>query len=258
MASMPSLLPPIAIHRADTAMRRIRPRLEKAAASRPQDPCACCMQRDACLPCGSTGEPGDPGYTRRRVRRGEPIFRAGADFVALYAVRSGFFKSRVLLEDGRVQVTAFHMPGEIVGMDGLGGGKHASDVIALEDGEICIIPASRLHEPALQRPLHLLMSREVVRGQGVMLLLGTLRAAERVATFLVNLSLRFTARGHSPRDLHLRMTRGEIGSYLGLSLETVSRQFSRFQDAGHIVVHQKHIRIVDLLGLQALMRQSDN
>jgi len=246
----------------DFAMRR--PSTSPAAARRPALPvvktqCSTCNLREVCLPCGLQGSDADVvndlSYTRKRVKRGEAIFRAGADFAALFAVRSGFFKSRVLLEDGRDQVTAFHMAGEIVGLDGIGTGSHASDVIALEDSEICIIPYVRLEEPALQRQLHKVMSRELVRDQGVMMLLGTMRAEERLAAFLLNLSHRFTARGYSPSEFHLRMTRDEIGSYLGLSLETVSRLFSRFQDDGHITVQQKHIRILDVPGLKAVMTQ---
>ena len=97
------------------------------------------------------------------------------------------------------------------------------------------------------------MSREIVRDHGVMMLLGTMRAEERLAAFLLNLSQRFTARGFSHAEFYLRMTREEIGSYLGLKLETVSRAFSRFQEEGFIAVQQKHIRILNVAGLKALM-----
>ena len=215
--------------------------------------CGTCNLREVCLPCGLAGPSqalaDDMVYTRKRVKRGDTLYRAGEAFDSLYAIRCGFFKSRVVLEDGRDQVTGFHMAGEIVGLDGIGTGSHASDVIALEDSEICIIPYVRLEEPALQRQLHKVMSRELVRDQGVMMLLGTMRAEERLAAFLLNLSHRFTARGYSPSEFHLRMTRDEIGSYLGLSLETVSRLFSRFHNDGLIEVQQKHVRILDVAGL---------
>ena len=197
-------------------------------------------------------------YTRKRVKRGETLYRSGEAFESLYAVRSGFFKSSVVLEDGRDQVTAFHMAGEILGMDGIGTERHAADVIALEDSEVCVIPYARLEEAGLQRQLHKVMSRELVRDQGVMMLLGTMRAEERLAAFLLNLSQRFVARGYSPNEFHLRMTRDEIGSYLGLSLETVSRLFSRFQTDGLISVQQKHIRILDVQGLRAVMVHDQN
>jgi CRP/FNR family transcriptional regulator len=197
-------------------------------------------------------------YTRRRVKRGENIYRAGDGFNSLYAIRSGFFKTNVILEDGRDQVTGFHMPGEILGLDGIGTESHTCNAHALEDGEVCVIPFSRLEEVSrevrnLQHQFHKVMSREIVRDQGVMMLLGTMRAEERLAAFLINLSQRFVARGYSPSEFHLRMTREEIGSYLGLKLETVSRIFSKFQEQGLISVQQKHIRILDTNGLQHLL-----
>jgi CRP/FNR family transcriptional regulator len=200
----------------------------------------------------------DPGYTRKRIKRGDTLFRSGAAFDAIYAVRTGFFKSSVVLEDGRDQVTAFHMAGEIVGMDGIGTEHHTTDVIALEDSEVCIIPYARLEEAGMQRQLHKAMSRELVRDQGVMLLLGTMRAEERLAAFLLNLSQRLVARGFSSSEFHLRMTREEIGSYLGLSLETVSRLFSRFQEEGLIAVQQKHIVIHDIAGLKSVMVKAND
>jgi CRP/FNR family transcriptional regulator len=219
--------------------------------------CSTCNLRELCLPCGITGADSElfeaMVYTRKRVRRGDALYRTGTGFDSLYAVRSGFFKSSVVLEDGRDQVTGFHMAGEILGMDGIGTDHHAVDATALEDSEVCVIPYARLAEPALQRQLHKVMSRELVRDQGVMMLLGTMRAEERLAAFLLNLSQRFVARGFSQHEFHLRMTREEIGSYVGLSLETVSRLFSRFQDDGLITVQQKHIRILDIPGLKSVV-----
>ena len=224
--------------------------------------CGTCNLREVCLPCGLAGSAqallDDIVYTRRRVKRGDTLYRAGTGFESLYAIRSGFFKSRVVLEDGRDQVTGFHMAGEILGMDGIGTESHTADLIALEDSEVCVIPYHRLEEPDLQRQLHRVMSREIVRDQGVMMLLGTMRAEERLAAFLLNLSQRFLARGYAPNEFHLRMTREEIGSYLGLSLETVSRLFSRFQDEDLITVQQKHIRILDIAGLKSMMSRATN
>ncbi len=194
------------------------------------------------------------------IKKGTSIYRAGEPFDALYAVRAGFFKTTVLLEDGRDQVTGFYMGGELLGMDGIGTEKHTCDAVALEDSEVCIIPFRRLEELSremhnLQHHFHKVMSREIVRDHGVMMLLGSMRAEERLAAFLVNLSQRFLARGYSPSEFYLRMTREEIGSYLGLKLETVSRVFSRFQDEGMLSVQQKHVRIIDIPRLRALMGQ---
>jgi CRP/FNR family transcriptional regulator len=222
--------------------------------------CGTCNLRELCLPSGLHGS--NPGmldelvYTRKRVKRGESLYRAGAEFDSIYAIRSGFFKSRVVLEDGRDQVTGFHMAGELLGLDGIGTDSHAGDAIALEDSEVCVIPYTRLEEPALQRQLHKVMSRELVRDQGVMMLLGSMRAEERLAAFLLNLSQRLLLRGYSSTEFNLRMTRDEIGSYLGLKLETVSRVLSRFQDEGLITVAQKNIGIKNAAGLRAVVGRS--
>ncbi len=224
--------------------------------------CSSCNLRELCLPCGVSGQDADRVeelvYTRRRLGRGENLYRAGDEFSSLYAVRSGFFKTVQTLEDGREQVTGFHMGGEIMGMDGIGPEKHSSSAVALEDSEVCVIPYSRLvnlgHEMhGLQRQFHKVMSREIAQEHSVMLLLGTMRAEERLAAFLLNLSQRFTARGYSPSEFNLRMTREEIGSYLGLKLETVSRAFSKLQEDGLISVHQKNICIRDVAGLRCCM-----
>ena len=224
--------------------------------------CSNCNLRELCLPYGLSEEEldklDDLVSTRRRVKRGEHLYRAGAAFDAIYAIRSGFFKTDVLLEDGRDQVTGFQMAGELLGLDGISTEHHTCNAIALEDSEICAIPFPHLESlsrdiPTLQHHFHKVMSREIVRDHGVMMLLGTMRAEERLAAFLLNLSQRFTARGFSHAEFYLRMTREEIGSYLGLKLETVSRAFSRFQEDGHIAVQQKHIRILNVNGLKALM-----
>ncbi|MBX6391983.1 MAG: fumarate/nitrate reduction transcriptional regulator Fnr [Burkholderiales bacterium] len=224
--------------------------------------CSTCSLRELCLPMGLSPEEIEQldhlVYTRKRVKRGESLYRAGDPFTSLNAVRTGFFKSTVVLEDGRDQVTGFHMPGEIMGLDGIGTDRHTVSTIALEDSEVCIIPYSRLEElshkvRSLQSQFHKMMSREIVRDQGVMMLLGTMRAEERLAAFLLNLSQRFGARGYSPTEFNLRMTREEIGSYLGLKLETISRAFSKFQEQGLITVRQKHVRIEDLKGLRRLL-----
>ena len=224
--------------------------------------CSNCNLRELCLPLGLSevelDRLDDLVSTRRRVKRGEYLYRAGAEFDAIFAIRSGFFKTDVLLEDGRDQVTGFQMAGELLGLDGISSEHHTCNAIALEDSEICSIPFSQLESLSreihtLQHHFHKVMSREIVRDHGVMMLLGTMRAEERLAAVLLNLSQRFTARGYSHADFFLRMTREEIGSYLGLKLETVSRAFSRFQEEGHIAVQQKHIRILNVAGLKALM-----
>ena len=229
--------------------------------------CSACSLRELCLPLGlDTDEIAhlDMLIERRRpLRRGEYLFRAGSPFQSLYAVRTGFLKSYALHEDGREQVTGFHMMGEIVGLDAISSDAHTCDAIALEDTEICEIPFARLeelsrHMPTLQRHLHKIMSREIVRDHGVMLLLGSMKAEERLAAFLLNLSQRYAARGYSPISFHLRMTREEIGSYLGLKLETVSRAFSRFQEEKLVTVHNKDVELKDIDALKMMIGQHTN
>ena len=227
--------------------------------------CSKCNLRDLCLPGGLSDteldQLDDLIRTRRSYRKGEHVYRAGDPFDSLFAVRSGFFKTTLLNEDGRDQVTGFHMGGELMGLDGISTDKHPCDAVALEDSELCVIPFARLEElsretPSLQRHIHKIMSKEIVSDQSVMMLLGSMRAEERIAAFLLNLSQRMTARGYSPSEFYLRMTREEIGSYLGLKLETVSRVFSRFQNDGLIAVQQKHIRILDIPKLHTIVGHS--
>jgi CRP/FNR family transcriptional regulator len=226
--------------------------------------CSNCNLRELCLPLGlshdETIKLDELVSTRKRLKRGEYLYRANQPFESIYAIRSGFFKTDVLLEDGRDQVTGFQMTGELLGLDGISSESHTCNAVALEDSEVCTIPFSNLEGLSreihtLQHHFHKVMSREIVRDHGVMMLLGMMRAEERLATFLLNLSQRFTARGYSPAEFNLRMTREEIGSYLGLKLETVSRAFSRFQEEGLIAVQQKHIRILNTPGLKKLMSQ---
>jgi CRP/FNR family transcriptional regulator len=161
-----------------------------------------------------------------------------------------------MLSDGREQVSGFHIAGELVGLDGAAQGQHASATMALEDTDICAIPYSHLTDLAanasgsMQHVITRLMSREILREHSLMMLLGSMNAEERLAAFLVNLSQRYAARGYSEREFHLRMSRAETGSYLGMKLETVSRTFSAFQQQGLMEVDKRHIRILDMEGLK--------
>ncbi len=220
--------------------------------------CSNCHLRDLCLPCGLDSPDVERldglKFGRRRVRTGETLYRAEDRFQFIYAVRSGTFKSSLNLVDGREQVSGFHMAGELMGLDGVAHGRHASAATALEDAEVCAIPYAHLTELAtgstdMQMVMARLMSREIVREHSLMTLLGSMNAEERLAAFLINLSQRMKARGYSPSELHLRMSRAEIGSYLGMKLETVSRTFSAFQQQRLLEVDKRHIRILDIDGL---------
>lgn len=227
--------------------------------------CAACSLRELCLPVGLSEDEVkklDIVSQKRKINRGGYLHHAGAKFQSLYAVRSGFLKTCVLEQDGRHQVTGFHMTGELIGLDAISTDAHTCDAVALEDSEVCEIPFAKLEEisrniPSLMRHFHKIMSREIVRDHGVMLLLGSMKAEERLASFLLNLSRRFHLRGYSEYNFHLRMTREEIGSYLGLKLETVSRAFSKFQDEEIISVENKHIQIRDITRLKMKLSNSD-
>ena len=242
----------------------------RADGARPLDPhtikvaCSNCNLRELCMPVDLSPEELErvDGIVamRRKVKRGTPLFRSGDPFTSLFAIRTGFFKTCVTAVDGRDQVTGFQMAGEIIGLDGIVSDRHTCDAVALEDAEVCVMPFDRIGDlsreiGALQHHVHRIMSREIVREHGVMLLLGSMRAEERVAAFLLNLVQRLHARGFSKSELVLRMTREEIGSYLGLKLETVSRTFSKLADEGVIEVRQRHLRIIDAPRLQRLIDQ---
>lgn len=200
--------------------------------------------------------------TRRKVRRGDYLYRFGGGFHALFAVRCGCFKTLLLTEDGREQVTGFYMPGEMLGLDAIGADTYAGDAVALEDGEIVEIPFVALEaytrrDVRTQNHIYRLLSHEILRDRSLMLMLGSMRAEERLAAFLLNLSQRFAGRGFSATRFLLRMTREEIGSLLGLKLETVSRIFSRFQDEGLINVHGRDVQIKHVAGLRAVIGRSE-
>ena len=224
--------------------------------------CSSCNLRELCLPMGLNPDEMDKLdhviSSRRRIKRGTALFNTGDKFTSLFAVRSGFFKTCVTTADGRDQVTGFQMTGEIIGLDGIVSDHHSCDAIALEDAEVCVMPFDQVEElsrefTTLQHHVHKIMSREIVRDHSVMLLLGSMRAEERLAAFLLNLVQRLHARGFSQSELILRMTREEIGSYLGMKLETVSRTFSKFVEDGIIEVKQRYVRIKSTEGLKQIV-----
>ncbi len=227
--------------------------------------CSNCNLRELCMPMGLKADEVDKidevVALRRKVKRGTRLYSNGEKFTSLFAIRTGFFKTCITTEDGRNQVTGFQMAGEIIGLDGIVNDHHACDAVALEDAEVCVMPFDRIeelsrHVVSLQRHVHKIMSREIVREHGVMLLLGSMRAEERLAAFLLNLVQRLHARGFSQSELLLRMTREEIGSYLGLKLETVSRTFSKFVEEGIVEVKQRHVRIINTDALKLIVNNN--
>ncbi|MBJ7309615.1 fumarate/nitrate reduction transcriptional regulator Fnr [Rugamonas sp. CCM 8940] len=223
--------------------------------------CATCSMHQLCLPMGLDMADMDRLDRiigrRRKVARGGTLFRIGAPFGSLYAIRLGHFKTYQLNPDGAEQITGFQMAGELLGMDAISTDRHHCNAIALEDSEVCEIPFASLQQllvdmPALLRHFHRMMSQEITREQGVMLLLGNMQATQRFAAFIVNLSSRYEARGYSPNSFQLRMSREEIGNYLGLTIESISRLLSKFKKEGLLRVSNREIELLNPARLKAI------
>ncbi len=221
--------------------------------------CKSCSLHELCLPLelGSDDlEQLDRIIKRRRpLQRGEHLFQASDSFRSIYAVRSGSIKTYTSTAEGLEQVTGFHLPGELVGLDAITGERHSCSARALETTSVCEIPYERLEElgsriRGLQRQLLRIMSREILEEQNLLIWLGKKTAEERLALLLLSISNRFRQRRFSPTDFNLSMSRTDIANYLGLAVETVSRLFSRFQKDGILQVDRKHVQIHDLDALR--------
>jgi CRP/FNR family transcriptional regulator, anaerobic regulatory protein len=223
--------------------------------------CASCSMHQLCLPMGL--DDNDISRLdkiiggRRRLARDERLYKMDEPFRNLYAIRFGHFKTYQINASGEQQITGFQMAGELLGMDAISGDRHHCDAVALEDSEVCEIPFTRLEElfgqvPTLLRHFHRIMSQEITREQNVMLLLGNMRAEQRFAVFLINLSARYAARGYSSTSFQLRMSREDIGNYLGLTIESVSRLLSRFKKQGWISVDKREVTLLDPVMLKAM------
>lgn len=194
---------------------------------------------------------------RRPIQRGDHLFVNSDAFHSIYAVRSGSLKTYSLTADGREQVTGFFLPGEIVGLDAIGSGQHTCAARALETTSVCEIPFAELETlgerlPSLPKQMLRIMSKEMHHDQLLLMLLGKRTADERLAAFLLSLSQRFGQRGYSPSEYNLSMSRNDIGNYLGLAVETVSRLFSRLQDEGILAARGRNVRILDTPRLRQL------
>lgn len=216
--------------------------------------CSSCCLKNVCLPCDLARPELDRfdqvAAAKRRVARGASLYHAGDAFESLYAVRSGAFKTVGVSRQGDEKITGFYLPGEMLGLDAISAGRHGYNAVALEDSEVCAIPFAQLEKlsmtmPALQHRLLQVLSGDISRDQGLLLLLGSMSAEQRLAAFLLSLSRRHQRLGFSASRFVLRMTRDEIGNYLGLTLETVSRLFSRFQRDGMIAARQRDVEICD-------------
>ena len=238
-----------AVLRAEISMKlcETRPSCNSAAVS-----CSKCCLSHVCLPHGlaqnALSDMDELTRVKRRIAKGGTLYRAGDGFESLYAVRSGSFKTVGVSRHGDEKVTGLHLPGEVMGLEAINTRRHGYDAIALEDSEVCVIPFPALSQlslriPELQQQLLRILSGDISRDQGLMLLLGGMDAEQRLAAFLLSLSRRYQKLGYAATRFSLRMTREEIGSYLGLTLETVSRLFSRFQKDGLLAAHQKDIEL---------------
>ena len=195
---------------------------------------------------------------RNRFRKGDVLFRVGDGFDALYAIHIGSCKTVLLAQDGQDHVAGYHMAGEIIGMDGIGTDIHDCQATALEDMEVCPLPFDAIediarHSERFRHNLFKLLSQEAARARTMMVVLGKLNAEQRLAVFLLELSQRYCEHGYSSCEFVLRMTREEIGSYLGLKLETVSRLFSRFQHEGLIQVQGRGVKLLDRVAMNLLI-----
>lgn len=247
-----STLPPTVAASANVAIRD------------PQAGCADCSARRSCLPRGL--EPDAVRQfdalvaKRKRLRRGQALYRVGDPCSVLYAVRVGSCKTTVIAEDGHEQVCGYHLRGDVLGMDSIHEGRHRSQAVALEQSEVCALPFARVVEmsrrvPSLQRTLHRLLACECDRNHNLMQLIRGLGAEERVAAFLLNLAHRYAQCGQTSTGFVLRMTRLDIGSYLGIKMETVSRALTHLQEEGLIQMKHHSVELLDVLALKQLVRQ---
>lgn len=226
-----------------------------------QPHCQTCSLNHICLPLafddGDLGRVDEIVQRGRPLQRGQHVFDAGTPFGSVFAVRSGAVKSFRITEDGDEQITGFHLPGEVFGLSGLSSGAYENSAVALETSAVCEIPFERIEPlsreiPSLQQHLFRLMSRKISDDQQLILLLGKKTAEARIASLLLGLSSRMRRRGLSDHALRLPMSRGDIGNYLGLVVETVSRVFTRMDRQGILAVHGKEVEIVDREALAKL------
>ena len=224
--------------------------------------CQSCSLSDLCMPHGMQED--EISQLDKIIKRlqpyqpGQHLFHAGDKSNSIYAVRSGALKSYCITADGDEQVLGFALPGELVGLDGLAGENFSSTTVALETSSVCELPFNRLEElchelPSLQRQMLRLIGKEITADQHLLMLLGQRSAEERLASFLLSLSVRYKNRGLSADEFNLPMSRQDIGNYLGLAIETVSRLFAQFQDKKLLTVSRKQIKIIDRPRLKSIV-----
>ncbi|MEY3287862.1 MAG: hypothetical protein RLZZ419_104 [Pseudomonadota bacterium] len=228
----------------------------------PKNSCSDCRLSDLCLPYGlqinEVEQLANIIKNKRLLRTDELLYSQNHQCHSLYAVKSGSFRSFIVNAEGIEQTIGFYLPGELMGLDALLHGRFSCSSVALETGSVCELPLSRLNElyaeiPSLQHQMMRILSKEIASDREQILLLGHRTAKERMATFLLMLSIRYGALGYSSTDFNLSMRRQDIANFLGLSNETISRQLTELSKAGVIIVKQRVIQIIDLNLLKSIV-----
>lgn len=234
--------------------------------SMPQTSCSTCRLNTLCLPISlelqDINKLDEIIQRGRPIQKGDRVYHAGEKFRSVYAVRSGAIKTISNTQDGQEQVTGFYLPAEIIGMDGLATNAHSNTAVALETSAVCEIPFSRLEElsaqlPNLQRRFFQLMSKEIANDQQLITLLSKNNADQRIASLLLSISARNHSRGLAAEEFYLPMSRSDIGNFLGLTIETVSRVMGRLHKTEVIELDKKHVKILDMTALRSLAFTSD-
>lgn len=236
--------------------------LEKVCAHNPRISCASCRLNELCLPIAlnktEIHQLDEIVERNRPYKKGDHLYRQNDDFKSVYAVRSGSFKSYMLSNNGQGRVTGFFLPGEIIGMDGIASKHYANSTQSLEHSSICEIPFLQLEKlsqqlPNLQHHFFSIMGNEIAKDQQVHTLLSSYTAEQRTASFLLGLSARYARVSLSPVRFLLPMTRGDIGEYLGLTVETVSRILTGLQKKGYLTVSNREIELLDIEALRGII-----
>ena len=229
--------------------------------------CSNCHLKEICLPSSMSVEEverlDEIVQKRLKVKKKDTLFKLNQDFEGIYAIKSGSFKTFISDDSGNEQITGFYIQGEIIGLDGFATDKHVLNAIAIEDSHICVIKKDELESMSekfipLKNQIQRIMSKEIVRDNNMMLLLGNMNAEQKIATFIQNISNRLNKRHNNHLAITLRMTREEMGSYLGLTNETVSRILKKLSDINLISIDGKELLILDEDGLKQVIHQDCN
>ncbi|AHE97958.1 fumarate/nitrate reduction transcriptional regulator Fnr [Thioalkalivibrio paradoxus] len=223
--------------------------------------CDQCSLKLLCLPVGlpenELWQLDEIVQRRRPIAKGQLLFRMGAPFTSVYAVRTGSLKTVLLADDGTEQVTGFTLAGEMLGLDAINRGRHPVSAVALESTSLCEIPFEKLdllagHLPSFRQHLMRTMSREIASDESLLALLGQRNAEQRLSAFLLSLSTRFRARGLMADHFALSMSRADIASHLGLTQETISRLFTQFRKQGLVEIHTRDLTLLDMDSLHRI------